>query len=459
MALQAIFIRGTQKNCEVKKKTMPDLRCLPPLIALLAGCTLVQSEARITIATVNNGDMIIMKKLSQIFEKQNPDIKLDWVILEENVLRGRVTTDIATQGAQFDIMTIGTYEAAIWGKRSWLMRLDDDLPASYDLNDVLKPIRDGLSYETRLYALPFYGESLFTFYRKDLFDKAGLKMPEQPTYNDIARFASLLHDPQKGIYGICLRGKPGWGENTAYVSTLVNTFGGRWFDEKWDPQLNTPEWRQAISFYIDLLRKYGPPGASSNGHNECRALFASGKCAMWIDATVAASTMFNPAESRVAEKVAFARAPIQKTPRGAQWIWSWALAIPVSSKHVKEAKRFIQWATSKDYVKLVAKTYGWAAVPPGTRKSTYGQPEYIRAAPFAELTLKSILAADPTRPTAKPVPYTGIQYVAIPEFQSIGAQVGQLLAAALVGNTTVDQALQAAQLAVERTMRRAGYLK
>ncbi|HVN82976.1 MAG TPA: extracellular solute-binding protein, partial [Terriglobia bacterium] len=269
----------------------------------------------------------------------------------------------------------------------------------------------------------------------------------------------LLHDPQRGIYGICLRGKPGWGENTAYLSTLANTFGGRWFDEKWEPQLNTPEWRQAIGFYIDLLRKHGPPGASSNGHNECRALFATGKCAIWIDATVAASYMFSPAESKVADKVAFARAPIQKTPRGAQWIWSWALAIPVSSKHVKEAKRFIQWATSKDYIKLVAKTHGWAAVPPGTRNSTYAQAEYIKAAPFAELTLKSILAADPTRPTAKPVPYTGIQYVAIPEFQSIGTQVGQLLAAALVGNTTVEKALQEAQLAVERTMRRSGYLK
>ncbi len=169
--------------------------------------------------------------------------------------------------------------------------------------------------------------------------------------------------------------------------------------------------------------------------------------------------MFDPTESRVADKVAFARAPVQKTPNGAQWLWSWALAIPASSQHAKEAKRFIQWATSKEYVRLVAETEGWAAVPPGTRKSTYDEPRYGRCAPFAGLTLKAILAADPTHPTAKPVPYTGIQFVAIPEFQSIGTQVGQLLAAALAGNTTVEQALQSAQQAVERTMRRAGYLK
>ncbi len=426
---------------------------------MAAICSAGAAETRLTIATVNNGDMIVMQKLSRTFEQQNPDIRLDWVILEENVLRARSTTDIAAGGGQFDIITIGNYETPIWGKRGWLTRLDEGLPASYDLSDVLKPIRDGLSFDGRLYALPFYGESSFTFYRKDLFDKAGLKMPEQPTYEDIARFAKALHDPQKGIYGICLRGKPGWGENVAYVSTLIHTFGGRWFDERWTPQLNSPEWRQAIAFYTDLMRKYGPPGASSNGHNECRALFASGKCGMWIDATVAAAYMFNPAESQVANKVAFAPAPIAKVQNGAQWLWSWALAIPKSSKHVGDAKRFIQWATSKEYIRLVAKTEGWSAVPPGTRRSTYGQAEYARSAPFAALTLKAIQAADPTRPSAKPVPYTGIQFVAIPEFQSIGTQVGQSIAAAVAGNMTADQALLSAQSAVDRVMRRAGYLK
>jgi len=244
-----------------------------------------------------------------------------------------------------------------------------------------------------------------------------------------------------------------------FLSTMVNTFGGRWFDENWNPQLTTPEWRQALGFYMDLMKKYGPPGATSNGHNECRALFATGKCAIWIDATVAASYMFSPTDSRVADKVAFARAPVQRTANGSQWLWSWALGIPASSHHVKEAKRFIQWATSKAYVRLVAENEGWAAVPPGTRKSTYDEPQYLKAAPFAGLTLKAILAADPIHPSAKPVPYTGIQFVAIPEFQSIGTQVGQLLAAALAGHTTLEQALQSSQQAVERTMRRAGYLK
>lgn len=427
--------------------------------ALVACSALAQAQTQITIATVNNGDMIVMQKLSQEFEKQNPGTKLNWVVLEENVLRQRVTTDIATKGGQFDIMTIGTYETPIWGKRGWLVRLDEGLPASYDLNDVLKPIRDGLSYEGKLYALPFYGESSFTFYRKDLFEKAGLKMPEKPTYDDIAKFAKATYNKADGVYGICLRGKPGWGENMAYVDTLINTFGGRWFDEKWNPQLTSPEVKEAVNFYVDLMKKYGPPGASSNGFNENLALFSTGKCAMWIDATVAGGMLADPSHSKVVDKVAYAPAPTAKTPNGAQWLWSWALGIPASSKHAKEAKQFIEWATSKDYIKLVAKDKGWAQVPPGTRKSTYDEPEYTKAAPFAALTLKAILAADPTHPTMKPVPYTGVQYVAIPEFQALGTEVGQSVAAALTGNMTVDQALQAAQSSTERTMKRAGYIK
>jgi sorbitol/mannitol transport system substrate-binding protein len=438
---------------------MPNLRFLCAAILALATTPAAYAQTKIVIATVNNGDMIIMQRLSKEFEKAHPDIKLDWVVLEENVLRERVTTDIATKGGQFDVMTIGTYETPIWGKKNWLVRLDEDLPPAYDINDVLKPIREGLSAEGKLYALPFYGESSFTFYRKDLFEKAGLKMPEKPTYDDIEKFAKATSDQKAGVYGICLRGKPGWGENMAYVDTLVNTFGGRWFDEKWKPELNSPEWKKAISFYIDIMKKYGPPGASSNGHNENRALFATGKCAMWIDATVAAGYLANPKESKVASSVAFAPAPIAVTPNGAQWLWSWALGIPSSSKHAKEAKQFIQWATSKEYIQLVAKSDGWTAVPPGTRQSTYDSPEYQKAAPFAPLTLKAILAADPTHPTLKPVPYTGVQYVAIAEFQSLGTQVGQSIAAALVGKVSVDQALESAQSTTERTMRRAGYLK
>ncbi|NSX92188.1 MULTISPECIES: ABC transporter substrate-binding protein [Rhizobium/Agrobacterium group] len=421
---------------------------------LLAG--LAQAE-EINIATVNNGDMIIMQKLSSAWEKETGN-KINWIVLEENVLRERVTTDIATNGGQFDIMTIGGYEAPIWGKQGWLAPVDD-LGDDYDYADLLDPIKKGLTVDGKLYAVPFYTESSFTLYRKDLFDAAGLKMPDNPTYDQIKDFAAKLTDKSKQQYGICLRGKPGWGENMAFLGTMINTYGGRWFDMDWKPQLTSEPWKKAIADYVALMTSYGPPGAAANGFNENQTLFSSGRCAMWIDATSAAGRVYDPKQSQVADKTAFTRAPVEVTPNGSSWSWSWNLAIPNSTKKLETAKSFVKWATSKSYVKTVGESEGWVAVPPGTRKSTYELPEYKKAAPFADTVLKAIMSADPSKPTKDPVPYTGVQFVAIPEFQSIGTVVGQQIAAALSGQQTVDAALEGAQKQVERDMTRAGYIK
>jgi sorbitol/mannitol transport system substrate-binding protein len=428
------------------------------LAASAAFVPTIGQAATITIATLNNPDVIELKKLSPAFEKANPDIKLNWVILEENVLRQRATTDITTNSGQFDVVTIGTYEAPQWGKRGWLSPMTN-LPANYDLDDVVKTARDGLSYNGTLYALPFYVESSMTYYRKDLFQAAGLKMPDAPTYDQIKQFADKLTDKSKGQYGICLRGKAGWGENMAYVSTVVNTYGGEWFNEKWQAQLDTPEWKKAVTFYSDLLKNDGPPGASSNGFNENLTLMSSGKCAMWIDATVAAGMLYNKAQSQVADKIGFAAAPVAVTPKGSHWLWSWSLAIPKTSKQQDAAKKFAAWATSKEYIEMVGKDEGWASVPPGTRKSTYARPEYKQAAPFGDFVLKAIETADPNDATLHKVPYSGIQFVGIPEFQSFGTVVGQSIAGVVAGQSSVDQALKAGNAAADRAVKQAGYQK
>ncbi|MEI4522349.1 ABC transporter substrate-binding protein [Pseudomonas sp. CCNWLW23] len=411
----------------------------------------------LTIATVNNSDMIRMQKLSKTFESEHPDITLNWVVLEENVLRQRLTTDIATQGGQFDVLTIGMYEAALWGGKGWLEPMKE-LPASYALDDVFPSVREGLSVKGSLYALPFYAESSITYYRTDLFKAAGLTMPERPTWEEIAGFAEKLTQKDKEQYGICLRGKAGWGENMALVTTVANAYGARWFDEQWKPEFSGPEWKNALNFYVNTMKKSGPPGASSNGFNENLALFNSGKCAIWVDASVAGSFVTDKTQSKVADHVGFTFAPHQVTDKGSAWLYSWALAIPTSSKAKDAAKTFSAWATSKEYGELVAKTDGIANVPPGTRASTYSD-AYMSAAPFAKVTLESLKAADPSKPTLKPVPYIGIQLVTIPEFQAVGTQVGKLFSAALIGQTTVDQALAAAQQTTEREMKRAGYPK
>jgi polyol transport system substrate-binding protein len=435
------------------------MKCLafPLLAVFFTGVSALAQQKTVTIATVNNPDMIELKKLSPKFEEKNPDIKLNWVITEENTIRQRITTDVSTGSGQFDIVQIGLYETPIFAKRGWLRPMEN-LPADYDVEDLFKSLRDGLSYQGKLYALPLYGESSMLMYRKDLLEEKGLKMPDQPKYEDIKKLADALTDKSKGIYGITLRGKPGWGENMAFLDTLINTFGGTWFDMKWNPTIDTPEWKKALTFYIDLMKADGPPGASANGFNENLTLMTSGKAAMWIDATVAGSMLENAKESQVAGKMGYAPSPIEATPNGSHWLWSWAFAIPKASKQAEAAEKFAVWASSKDYIKLVAEDVGWSGVPPGTRKSTYDNPEYQKA-PFAAPTLQAMQSADPTKPCIKQVPYTGIQFVGIPEFQSFGGVVGQNISGALAGKGTIDQTLKESQAAVGRAVKQAGYPK
>ena len=422
--------------------------------ALLA--VAAQAET-ITIATVNNGDMIRMQGLADDFRAKHPDIELEWVTLEENVLRQRVTTDIATKGGQYDVMTIGTYEAPIWGGQGWLVSLNE-LPDSYDVDDLLPAIRDGLTVDGELYAAPFYGESSMVMYRTDLFEQADLEMPDAPSWDFVAEAARKITDKDNEIYGVCLRGKAGWGENMAFLTATANSFGARWFDENWAPQFDSEEWATTLNFYLELMADAGPPGASSNGFNENLALFQTGKCAMWIDATVAASFVTNADQSQVADTVGFALAPDNGLGKRGNWLWAWSLAIPAGTQKAEAAKKFVAWATSKEYLALVASKEGWANVPPGTRTSLYENPEYAKV-PFAQMTLDSINSADPTNPTVDPVPYVGVQFVAIPEFQGIATAVGQQFAAALAGQISAEQALANAQTLAEREMKRAGYLE
>jgi len=413
--------------------------------------------ADLVIATVNNGHMIEMQKHTKEFEAANPGITLKWVTLEEGTLRQRVTTDIATKGGQFDVMTIGLYEAPIWSKKGWLTAIKTD--AAYDVDDILPAIRSGLSYEGKLYAAPFYGESSMTMYRDDLVKAKGLTMPSNPTWAQMAEIVAKIHDPAKGVYGLCLRGKPGWGDNMAFLTTMVNAYGGQWFDMAWKPQIDSKPWHDAITQYVDLMKKYGPPGASANSFNENLALFNEGKCGVWIDATIAASFISDPKQSKVADKVAYAAAPTAVTNKGSNWLWSWNLAIPASSKQPEAAQKFIAWATSKDYINLIAKSGGWASVPTGTRKSTYATPEFQKVAKFAVEEKKAIDSANPNDSTLPKSPYVGVQYAAIPEFQAIGLAVGQQMSAALAGKVTVDQALKTSQTAAEREMTKGGYYK
>src|SRR5579859_2882919 len=406
------------------------------------------NSGTITVSVVSNplitGQMIPLT--TSTFEKQNPGIKVKFANYTEGDLRAAIEKNVSTHSNAFNVIMIGPYEAPLFAKNGWLTDLSKQYIASdsaYDVGDLLPPIAKALSYKGDLYTAPFYGESSMMFYNKTLFQQAGLTMPTNPTWDQIQGFAAKLNQPGK-VAGICLRGLAGWGDNMAALDTVVNTFGGQWFDTNWKPQLTSPAFTAATNFYVNLIRKYGESGASNDSFNQLLTLYGQGKCAMWYDATVAATSIAGSFPS-VYKNTGYAFAPVVKT-KSSGWLWTWALGIPKGVANGSAAWKFASWATSKQYDALVAHKYGWAAVPPGTRTSLYHNPSYRSAAKaFAPITLASIDGTDPLHPTVNPVPYVGIQYVDIPQFETLGVQVGQQIAGAIAGTESVAQALKTSQ--------------
>lgn len=408
------------------------------------------STGTVTVATVSNPLMTDqMEPLTKsVFEKQNPGIKVKFATYTEGDLRAAIEKDVSTHSNTFNVVMIGPYEAPLFAKNNWLVDLSKQYIAgdsSYDAADLLPPVAKSLSYKGDLYAVPFYGESSMLYYRKDLFAQAGITMPQHPTWQQVAGYAAKLNQPGK-VAGICLRGLAGWGDNMASVDTVINTFGGEWFNKNWQPQLTSPAVEQAVNFYVNLVRKDGESGASNDSFNQLLTLYGQGKCAMWYDATVAATSIAS-SYPKVFAQTGYAFAPVDKT-QSSGWLWSWALGIPQGVSSQSAAWKFVSWATSKSYDTLVAQKYGWSAVPPGTRTSLYSNPNYQKAAKaFASITLQSIDGTDPQHPTVNPVPYVGIQYVDVPQFETLGLQVGQQIAGAIAGTESVTQALQNSQSA------------
>ena len=401
----------------------------------------------ITVAIIANPQMEDAIGLAPEFFEEKYGINVDFITLPENEARAKITASVATGGGEFDVVMISNYETPQWAGNGWLTNLQPyaDETEGYDPDDFFPSIREALSYKGDLYSVPFYGESSFLVYRKDMFEQAGLTMPKQPTWPQVRELAEKLDDPENDVSGICLRGLAGWGENLAPLNTVVNTFGGRWFDEQWDAQLTEDPFTEAVEFYVDLVQDYGEPGAATSGFSECVTRYAQGQAAMWYDATSMVSTIESEVDSTVVGKNGYAPAPVVKTDTSG-WLYSWSLGIPETSDNKDEAWEFVSWMTNKDYIQLVGKELGWARVPPGSRLSTYEIPPYAKQAKaYAEPTLTAMKTVDPRKPTVDPVPYTGIQFVGIPEFQDLGTRVSQQISAAIAGQQTVEAALDQAQ--------------
>jgi sorbitol/mannitol transport system substrate-binding protein len=441
---------------EVKVKARSILRRLAGCTAatglvFTAGCAGAGSFASggdtVSIAMVSNSQMTDAVSLSSQFEEENPGVKLKFITLPENQARAKTTLSTATGSDQFDVVMVSNYETPQWAANGWLTNLGPYMAKTpgYDENDFIPSLRDVLSHDGNMYSVPFYGESSFLMYRKDLFDQAGITVPEHPTWQQVGEWAKKFDAAGNGMTGICLRGKPGWGEVLAPLDTVINTFGGRWFDDQWNAQLTSPEVEKAVQFYVDTVREYGEPGAAASGFQECATQFTQGKTAMWYDATSAVNTVEDTKTSTVAGKVGYAFAPVEKTDYSG-WLYTWSLGIPAASKHKDNAWKFISWMTDKKYLRMVGEKLGWERVPPGSRESTYQIPQYAEISKaYGQLTLDSIAHTNSAHPTVQPVPYTGVQFLAIPEFQDLGTRVSQQISAAIAGQKSVADALKQSQ--------------
>ena len=404
----------------------------------------------INVLMVNNPQMVDLQQLTAEHFTAETGISVNFTVLPENDVRDKISQEFSSQAGQYDVATVSNFEIPIYAKSKWIAPLDDyaAADAAFNQDDILPPMAESLSADGKLYGQPFYGESSFLMYRKDVLEAAGIAMPARPTWPEIAEIAAQVDGAEPGMAGICLRGQPGWGQIFAPLTTVVNTFGGTWFTEDWQAEVDSKEFRDAVQFYVDLVREHGEIGAPQAGFTECLNNIIQGNAAMWYDATSAAGS-FEATDSPVRGKMGYVAAPVLETDSSG-WLYAWAWGIQQASTKKDNAWKFISWASSRQYEELVGSELGWSRVPAGKRASTYENPEYIKeASAFARPTLEAILSADPNDPGVQPRPAPGIQFVDIPEFPDLGTQVSQEVSSAIAGKTTVDAALERGQQLAE----------
>jgi sorbitol/mannitol transport system substrate-binding protein len=453
---EALAMQGSHEAWSVRSRTTLVFAFVVAVCvaaATLAASASGRSDAKtISVAIVNNPQMQDIASLTPSLFTSKTGLKVKYTILDEGKLREVTTREVGSGGKAFDAVMIGPYEAPQFGAAGLLQDLTPmaKVDKIYKYTDLIPAVRNALSAQGRMYASPFYGESSFLMYRKDVLAQAGVTMPLHPTWQQVADIARKINTPS--MAGICLRGKPGWGDLGASFTTVLNTWGGTWWSAKPDgkpdkAQVDQPAFKDALDFYAKLVQDAGEKDAANSSFNECLAQYQAGKVAMWYDATVAAG-LLEAKDSPVKGKNGYAFAPVYKT-KSSGWLWTWALAIPKSSPDPTDAWKYIAWATGAQYIKA-AGTHtkgGWPAIPPGTRLSTYRIPQYkVAAKAFATITLAAMKAAPINNPgTTKRPGLPGVQYVGIPQFQDVGNRCTQLFSAVIAGSMKDTRALSQCQ--------------
>ncbi len=385
----------------------------------------------INVLMVNNPPMLELQKLTAANFTKDTGIKVNFVPKVEQDMRDTASTEFANQSGQYDVATLSNFEIPYYAKAGWISDMQGIAKdATFDQADILPSMTAALSYNGKVYGEPFYGESSFLMYRKDVFSAKGITMPANPTWQQVADWAAKVDGAAAGMKGICLRGLAGWGDNLAPLTTVVNTMGGTWFDENWKAQVNTGGFKTAANFYVNLIHQHGEAGAATFSFPQCLAALQQGKVAMWYDSTAAAGSL-EASDSPVKGKIGYVSAPHDQTDN-AGWLYTWAWAIEKASKHQADAAKFVVLGLEQGLRAARREgheepgTGGPTNIPAGKRASTYSDPTYLKvASSFATPTLDSIKNAPAANPGVQKRPYSGIQFVGIPSFTDFGTDLRQ----------------------------------
>ena len=410
----------------------------------------------IKIAVRENPTVDLIAAITDEFFTELTGIEVEFITLQEQTIREIVT--ISGIGGEFSAVMIDPFEAPQFGANGWLADLHfftDD--ASYDLNGFIPSLVDANRVRgfDELAAVPFYAESSIIMYNQQIMDAAGIDFPANPTLQEVADIARQVHTDD--TTGICLRGLPGWDELGAALTTVVNTFGGTWWEANDDGTPGEPQIRQADSgfraateFYLNLAADFGPDNFTETGFDQCLEQFQNGNVAIWYD-TTAAAPLLEAADSPIAGNVGYAQAPISETDASGA-LWTWGFAIPANSYRPDAAIEFVNWATSPETIELMAEHApdGWsdpAVIGAATRTSHFEIPEFREATePYGDIVFAELTAADPNNPGTTPRPgFPGVQYVGIPEFSEIATECSVEFATAVEGWITIDEALDNCQ--------------
>src|ERR1700712_5613195 len=210
----------------------------------------------IDVLMVNNPQMIDLERLTAANFTKQTGIGVNFTVLPENDVRDKISQEFSSQTGQYDVASLSNFEIPIYANSKRIGPLSDYIAQerAFTQDAFLKPMTTSLSgADGKIYGEPFYGESSFLMYRKDVLAAKGIEMPAKPTWQQVADIAAQLDGAQPGMAGICLRGQPGWGQVFAPLTTVVNTFGGTWFTDDWKAQVNAPEFQVATKFYVDLV--------------------------------------------------------------------------------------------------------------------------------------------------------------------------------------------------------------